>query len=110
MFQNCDYSKKLAKNNNKIKQNMFYFLVKTFSDKFLDGCNSCGYFTMHFSTNISIFIMAVKKLTAIIKMLIFVEKCIVKYPQELHPPKNLSEKVFTRKKKHIVFYFLVVFC
>ena len=25
-------------------------------------------------------------------MLIVVEKCIVKYLQELHPPKNLSEK------------------
>ena len=64
IVQNCDQSKKLAKNNNKIKHNMFYFLVKTFSDKFLGGCNCCRYFTMHFSTNISIFIVAVKKSTS----------------------------------------------
>ena len=42
-------------------------------------------------------LLEVNFLTAIIKMLIFVEKCIVKYLQQLHPPKNLSEKVFTRK-------------
>ena len=36
-------------------------------------------------------LLEVNFLTAIIKMLIFVEKCIVKYLQQLHPPKNLSE-------------------